>query len=76
MGIDKTQKILTSGFFITSVTKIKKIQKQSLPYVTKKPSGEGFFECSGGRIRTYDLRVMSPTSYQTAPPRVSFKNVP
>ena len=24
---------------------------------------------SGGRIRTYDLRVMSPTSYQTAPPR-------
>ena len=25
---------------------------------------------SGGRIRTYDLWVMSPTSYQTAPPRV------
>jgi integrase len=25
---------------------------------------------SGGRIRTCDLRVMSPTSYQTAPPRV------
>jgi hypothetical protein len=24
---------------------------------------------SGGRIRTYGLRVMSPTSYQTAPPR-------
>ena len=24
---------------------------------------------SGGRIRTCDLRVMSPTSYQTAPPR-------
>jgi hypothetical protein len=24
---------------------------------------------SGGRIRTDDLRVMSPTSYQTAPPR-------
>jgi hypothetical protein len=24
---------------------------------------------SGGRIRTYDLRVMSPTSYQAAPPR-------
>ncbi len=24
---------------------------------------------SGGRIRTSDLRVMSPTSYQTAPPR-------
>ncbi len=28
------------------------------------------FECSGERIRTADLRVMSPTSYQTAPPRV------
>ena len=27
-----------------------------------------FFGC-GGRIWTYDLRVMSPTSYQTAPPR-------
>ena len=24
---------------------------------------------SGGRIRTCDLRVMSPTSYRTAPPR-------
>ena len=27
---------------------------------------------SGARIRTWDLRVMSPTSYQTAPPRVKF----
>ena len=26
----------------------------------------------GGRIWTYDLRVMSPTSFQTAPPRVSY----
>ena len=26
---------------------------------------------SGGRIRTSDLRVMSPTSYRTAPPRVA-----
>src|SRR4029434_2598740 len=26
-------------------------------------------EGSGGRIRTCDLRVMSPPSYQTAPPR-------
>ncbi len=25
---------------------------------------------SGGKIRTCDLRVMSPTSYRTAPPRV------
>ena len=29
----------------------------------------GVFIGSGGRIRTYDLRVMSPTSYRTAPPR-------
>src|SRR5210317_1483720 len=27
------------------------------------------FGC-GGKIRTCDLRVMSPTSYQTAPPRI------
>ena len=27
------------------------------------------FHTSGGRIRTSDLRVMSPTSYQTALPR-------
>ena len=26
----------------------------------------------GGRIRTYDLWVMSPTSYQTAPPRTVY----
>ncbi len=26
---------------------------------------------SGGWIRTNDLRVMSPTSYQTAPPRIN-----
>ena len=29
----------------------------------------GAFRDSGGGIRTRDLRVMSPTSYQTAPPR-------
>ena len=29
---------------------------------------------SGGRIRTSDLRVMSPASYQTAPPRVTNNN--
>ena len=32
---------------------------------TGAPEGYG----SGGRIRTCDLRVMSPTSYRTAPPR-------
>jgi hypothetical protein len=39
---------------------------------TKALQAEGFqvtFSDSGGGIRTRDLRVMSPTSYQTAPPR-------
>src|ERR1700674_1914205 len=31
---------------------------------------------SGGRIRTCDLRVMSPTSYQTAPPRAGNSIMP
>ncbi len=30
---------------------------------------------SGGWIRTNDLRVMSPTSYQTAPPRETFYKI-
>ena len=30
---------------------------------------------SGARIRTKDLRVMSPTSYQTAPPRINKNNL-
>ena len=30
---------------------------------------------SGGRIRTRDLWVMSPTSYQTAPPRNTIDNI-
>src|SRR5205814_7315546 len=34
----------------------------------KKAPFPGLFN-SGGGIRTRDLRVMSPTSYQTAPPR-------
>src|SRR5205807_327228 len=34
----------------------------------KKPALRAF-SYSGGGIRTRDLRVMSPTSYQTAPPR-------
>jgi exopolyphosphatase/guanosine-5'-triphosphate,3'-diphosphate pyrophosphatase len=41
------------------------------PYRTKKPRLSGAFSHSGGGIRTRDLRVMSPTSYQTAPPRVA-----
>ncbi len=30
----------------------------------------------GGRIRTYDLQVMSLTSYRTAPPRVIDRRAP
>jgi hypothetical protein len=37
-------------------------------WATKRPCFQGLLS-SGGRIRTCDLRVMSPTSYQTAPPR-------
>ena len=36
----------------------------------KAPLCRAFLD-SGGGIRTRDLRVMSPTSYQTAPPRVA-----
>ena len=36
-----------------------------------RPQSKPFLHIgSGGRIRTTDLRVMSPTSYQTAPPRI------
>ena len=35
----------------------------------QKTPGERRLLHSGGGIRTRDLRVMSPTSYQTAPPR-------
>ena len=36
------------------------------------PQPLAIFIGSGGRIRTIDLRVMSPTSYLTAPPRVKY----
>src|SRR6185312_4029263 len=46
---------------------------------TKKPHEEAFLHQersgSGGRIRTCDLRVMSPTSCQTAPPRIRVRKV-
>src|SRR3954452_21881383 len=38
---------------------------------SRRPSTVGLD--SGGGIRTRDLRVMSPTSYQTAPPRGGFR---
>src|SRR4051812_34526118 len=37
----------------------------------KTPASAGVLCDSGGGIRTRDLRVMSPTSYLTAPPRVA-----
>ena len=38
-------------------------------------AGRGLDFGRGGRIRTDDLRVMSPTSYQTAPPRNMWNSV-
>jgi hypothetical protein len=40
------------------------------PALTPRALFRGPLASSGGGIRTRDLRVMSPTSYQTAPPRV------
>src|SRR5436190_14324857 len=49
------------------------------PFYAKKeqkpPWREDGFRSSGGGIRTRDLRVMSPTSYLTAPPRVAVENI-
>src|SRR4051794_13049511 len=56
-------------------------QRRRAPRERRKPRIHGAFEPStavlspsspagsGGGVRTRDLRVMSPTSYQTAPPR-------
>jgi hypothetical protein len=52
----------------------RKFREEALPSIvprnTKTLRFPGLSLDSGGRIRTCDLRVMSPTSYQTAPPRV------
>src|ERR1700754_732782 len=42
------------------------VQRKSADYEVRAFRNPGI----GGRIRTYDLRVMSPTSCQTAPPRI------
>src|SRR3954451_13809950 len=42
----------------------------------RKPPGERRLPYSGGGIRTRDLRVMSPTSYLTAPPRGVQRSLP
>ena len=50
----------------------RRLQRSSprvVPTWETPPSGGASRANSGGRIRTCDLRVMSPTSYQTAPPR-------
>ena len=39
------------------------------PKKDENPAFAGLSSYSGGRIRTCDLRVMSPTSYLAAPPR-------
>ena len=55
---------IPTSLHITIDTKIA-TGKQWLFYLTEVYIRLG----SGGRIRTSDLRVMSPTSYQTALPR-------
>src|SRR5215208_708792 len=44
---------------------------RAAPLSTKARLARDGLPYSGGGIRTRDLRVMSPTSYQTAPPRVA-----
>ena len=46
------------------------------PKKDENPANTGLSSYSGGRIRTCDLRVMSPTSYLAAPPRVAPTRVP
>jgi hypothetical protein len=49
------------------------ITPELLPQNNDRPGGAvADVWSSGGGIRTRDLRVMSPTSYQTAPPRVAY----
>jgi hypothetical protein len=52
------------------------IQKQAFDGPKTKIPGAfapGLFLCSGGRIRTSDLWVMSPTSYHCSTPQYIFK---
>src|SRR4029079_19362193 len=51
---------------------------RSLPASSVRPNEKHSPECnllsrSGARIRSCDLRFMSPTSYRTAPPRVGLQ---
>ena len=47
------------------------LSSTSPPCLVLKLNDNLFLTGCGGRIWTYDLRVMSPTSYHAAPPRVS-----
>jgi hypothetical protein len=47
---------------------------QRLPSTKNRPASAVETGNSGGGIRTRDLRVMSPTSYQAAPPRDKDQN--
>ena len=47
------------------------VRKEPGKAIARPGASESRVNGSGGRIRTYDLRVMSPTSCQTAPPRNS-----
>ena len=57
---------------IRDLPKTRRLQRSTpmvVPTWETPPGGGASRTNSGGRIRTCDLRVMSPTSYQTAPPR-------
>ena len=60
---------LSGPVWYPSVVPMSTISVRILTPKIEKARKRGPFRSSGGRIRTCDLRVMSPTSYQTAPPR-------
>ena len=66
MGVLECEKRSAKTGFLIVVGTLKKGRIQTI-----KPARCGLYfnSGSGGWIRTNDLRVMSPTSYQTAPPR-------
>ena len=57
-----------NAFMSFSSTEPARPDKPQASLTNKEPAKTGFFN-SGDRIRTCDLRVMGPTSYQTALPR-------
>ena len=68
MGVLECEKRSAKTGFLIVVGTLKKGRIQTI-----KPARCGLYfnSGSGGWIRTNDLRVMSPTSYQTAPPRIN-----